>query len=116
MKRTRIIMADHSVHDHELPPPFAHQFDDLVQQHESTNLGMWTFLVTEVMFFGGLFMAYLIYRMMYPHAFAEASHELDIFWGGLNTVILLSSSLTMALGVAASQEGNNKMTAFFLLL
>ena len=109
-------MADRSMHEHEIQPPFAHQFDDLEQQHESTNLGMWVFLVTEVMFFGGLFMAYLVYRMMFPHAFAEASHHLDIFWGGLNTVILLSSSLTMALAVSASQEGNNKVTAFFLLL
>lgn len=94
----------------------AHQFDDLKQQHDSTNLGMWSFLVTEIMFFGALFIAYIVYRTAYPHAFAEGSHHLDVLLGGVNTVVLISSSLTMALAVAASSEGKNKQTGIFLIL
>ena len=66
---------------------------------------MWLFLVTEVMFFGGLFMAYLLYRVWYPEAWAEGSLELDIALGGFNTVVLIGSSLTMAMAVRAAQTG-----------
>jgi cytochrome c oxidase subunit 3 len=66
------------------------------QQYETAQFGMWVFLVTEVMFFGGLFTAYLIYRIQFPEAWANGSHHLDILWGCFNTVVLIGSSLTMA--------------------
>ena len=66
---------------------------------------MWLFLVTEILFFGGLFLAYLVYRMPYPEAFAEASHHLDVVLGGINTAVLIGSSLTMAMAVCAAQLG-----------
>ena len=83
----------------------AHHFDDALQQREASTLGMWIFLVTEVMFFGGLFTAYVTYRALYPDAFAHASHHLDVRLGTFNTVVLITSSLTMALAVHAAQVG-----------
>src|SRR5215203_3958844 len=68
----------------------------MAQQAEASTLGMWVFLVTEIMFFGGLFMAYLLYRYRSPEGFAEASNHLNVNWGGANTIILIVSSLTMA--------------------
>src|SRR5881394_1861699 len=91
---------------HTSPP--ADQFDDLQQQHEAAELGMWVFLCTEIMFFGGLFLAYTIYRNQDEAAFAAASHELELFWGTLNTVVLLTSSLTMALAVHAAETSRRK--------
>jgi cytochrome c oxidase subunit 3 len=83
----------------------AHHFDDAVQQHEAASLGMWVFLVTEIMFFGGLFTAYAAFRALHPDAFASASHHLDVRLGTLNTAVLIASSLTMALAVHAAQVG-----------
>src|SRR5436190_954275 len=80
----------------------AHQFDDAVQQHEAATLGMWSFLATEVLFFGGALTAYAVYRYRYSAAFATASHELYESLGGINTCVLLCSSLTMALAVRAA--------------
>jgi cytochrome c oxidase subunit 3 len=77
----------------------AHQFNTPDQQHEAATLGMWTFLATEVLFFGGLFMAYSIYRHAYPAAWQEGSHHLHESLGAINTAVLLTSSLTMALAV-----------------
>ena len=96
-------------------PALQHQFDTMEQQQESATLGMWLFLVTEIMFFGGLFMAYLLYRIWYPAAWAEGSLELDIRLGGLNTAVLIGSSLTMALGVRAAQTGFPRATVNWLL-
>ena len=79
------------------------QFDDLEQQHEASLLGMWLFLATEVLFFGGLITAYAVYRSTSPREVALASHHMNVPLGCLNTVILLGSSLTMALAVRASQ-------------
>jgi len=79
-------------------------------------LGMWVFLVTEVMFFGGLLTAYLVYRVWYPVAWAEGSLELDILMGGFNTVVLIGSSLTMALAVRSAQTGAPKATVRWLIL
>jgi cytochrome c oxidase subunit III len=93
----------------------AHHFTDLRQQYEATSLGMWAFLVTEVLFFGGLFAAYAVYRHAYAEAFIAASHHLDIVLGGINTAILIASSLTMALAVHAAQIGNRKLIMIFLL-
>jgi len=96
------------------PPALQHHFDSLEQQFDASVLGMWTFLVTEVLFFGGLFMAYIIYRTWYPLAFAEGSHHLDITLGALNTGVLIASSLTMALAVYAGQQASRKWQLIFL--
>ena len=93
----------------------AHHFVDLDQQHEANILGMWTFLVTEVMFFGGMFAVYLIYRFAYSDVFAEASRHLDVRLGTINTGVLLCSSLTMALAVHAVQTSKRKLAVTFLL-
>jgi cytochrome c oxidase subunit 3 len=84
----------------------AHQFDDAVQQRDASTLGMWVFLVTEVMMFGGLFATYVLYRSTYPEGFAEASRHLDATLGAMNTLVLLGSSLTMALAVRSAQLGS----------
>jgi len=96
-------------------PGLQHQFDDMAQQEESVSLGMWMFLVQEIMFFGGLFTAYLVFRSKYPMAFAAGSNHLDAFWGGLNTLVLIVSSLTMALTVYYAQKGQ-RMTQVVLIL
>jgi len=83
----------------------AHHFESLEAQQQAATLGMWIFLVTEVLFFGGALAAYAVYRGWYPEAFAAASHELDIVLGTTNTAILITSSLTMALAVHAAQLG-----------
>ncbi|MQA31810.1 MAG: cytochrome c oxidase subunit 3 family protein [Luteitalea sp.] len=75
---------------------------------------MWVFLVTEVLFFGGLFLTYIIYRSWYPDAFAFASHELDVTLGTINTAVLIGSSLTMALAVHAAQTGERRLLLMFL--
>ena len=86
----------------------AHHFDNLEQQREAGALGMWVFIAQEVMFFGGLFLAYLIYRMQYPTAFMAASNHLDWRIGTFNTAVLITSSLTMALAVWATQTGRSR--------
>jgi len=96
-------------------PALAHHFETLEQQTDASTLGMWIFLVTEVLFFGGLFTAYLVYRTLYPDAFAAASHEMVVWAGTLNTVILITSSLTMALAVHAAQTGERRQIAIFLV-
>jgi cytochrome c oxidase subunit III len=91
-------------------PYLQHHFDDMEQQAEASTLGMWVFLVTEIMFFGGLFMAYLVYRWQSPMGFQEASHHLNIYWGAANTAILIISSLTMALAVRSAQTSQPART------
>jgi cytochrome c oxidase subunit 3 len=93
----------------------AHQFDTLDQQRDVASLGMWIFLVTEVLFFGGLFLVYSVYRGWYPQAFAASSHELIVWAGTLNTVVLITSSLTMALAVHAAQIGHRRALVALLL-
>jgi cytochrome c oxidase subunit 3 len=95
--------------------PLAHHFENLAQQREASTLGMWIFLVTEVLFFGGLFAAYAVYRALYPDAFAAASSTLDLALGTVNTVVLIASSLTMALAVHAAQTGGRRALVLFLL-
>jgi cytochrome c oxidase subunit 3 len=85
------------------PPILSHQFDDVHQQTEASLLGMWVFLATEVMFFGGLLTAFAVYRSTAPREFALASRHLSVLLGCVNTVVLLGSSLTMALAVRAAQ-------------
>ncbi len=86
-------------------PALAHQFDSLEQQHQTALLGMWMFLATEVLFFGGLFTGYTVYRIWYPETFAAASGHLNLWLGAINTAVLIGSSLTMALAVHAAQLG-----------
>lgn len=97
-------------------PGLAHHFDSIPQQTEATTLGMWVFLVTEIMFFGGIFTAYLVYRTLFPEAFAAGSHELDVALGALNTAVLLASSLTMALAVRSGQVRDRRGTMVMLVL
>jgi len=92
------------------------QFETPSQQKEASTLGMWIFLVTEIMFFGGLFLAYSIYRREFADAFAVASNTLDVVIGAVNTAVLLCSSYTMVLAVRAAQMGNRKALIIFLIL
>ncbi len=85
--------------------PLAPHFESHAQQREAASLGMWIFLATEIMFFGGLFTAYVVYRAAFPEAFAAASQRLDLLLGTTNTAVLILSSLTMALGVRGAQLG-----------
>jgi cytochrome c oxidase subunit III len=102
--------------EHEAHHPWLqHHFDSMEQQAEASTLGMWVFLVTEIMFFGGLFMAYLVYRWYSPSGFQEASHHLNIYWGTANTAILIISSLTMALAVRAAQTSQPRGTQVLFL-
>jgi cytochrome c oxidase subunit III len=94
----------------------AEQFETLDQQQDAARLGLWTFLATEILFFGGLFMGYIVYRHAYPHAFAVGSRHTNVFYGTLNTAILLTSSLWMALAVNAVEEGRTKLLVRYLLL
>jgi len=103
---------EHAAHH----PMLQHHFDNMEQQKEASSLGMWIFLITEIMFFGGMFAAYLVYRHSYYDAFMWGSSSLDIKWGAINTVVLIVSSLTMALAVHAAQLGMRKMLMFFLVL
>ncbi len=100
----------HDGHSHPHHPKLQHHFDDMGQQAEASTLGMWVFLVTEIMFFGGLFMAYIVYRHQSPEGFAEASNHLDVIWGAANTVVLIVSSLTMAMAVRAAQTSAKPKT------
>jgi cytochrome c oxidase subunit 3 len=101
---------------HAHNPNLQHHFIDMPQQQEAAALGMWVFLVTEVMFFGGMFFAYILYRTWYHEGFVAGSHHLDLFWGALNTLILIVSSLTMALAVRAAQLGNRRGQIVNLIL
>ncbi len=94
----------------------AHHFDDAEQQYVAAELGMWLFLATEVLFFGGLFLLYTTYRYWYPAEFIAASHHLDVWLGTFNTAILLSSSLTMVLAVHAAQTNWRRGQVMFLVL
>jgi cytochrome c oxidase subunit III len=93
--------ADHGQHGHH--KDLAHHFISMDQQNAANKLGMWAFLVQELLFFGGLFMAYVAMRFLYPETFHHAYEHLSIPMGAANTVVLLTSSLTMALAVRAAQ-------------
>jgi cytochrome c oxidase subunit 3 len=92
------------------------QFDTEAQQKDASTLGMWIFLITEVMFFGGMFTAYTVYRRAYSDAFAVASASLNVTIGAINTAVLLVSSFTMVLAVRASQLGQRRTLILFLVL
>lgn len=106
-----------SAHEHHYHPPgLQHQFENMGQQQESASIGMWMFLAQEIMFFGGLFTAYLVFRSQYPMAFAAGSNHLDIYWGAGNTVVLIVSSLTMALAVHYAQTGKRMAQVVCIIL
>ena len=105
----------HDTHEYH-QPGLQHHFEDMGQQQESGLIGMWMFLVQEIMFFGGMFTVYLVFRSRYPMAFAAGSNHLDAFYGGLNTLVLIVSSLTMALAVRAAQMGQRNLQVILLIL
>jgi cytochrome c oxidase subunit III len=104
--------AEHGLH----PPGFSHQFEDMDQQRDAANLGMWIFLATEIMFFGGLFMGYVVYRSHFPGAFADGSRLLNVKFGATNTAVLIGSSLTMALAIHSAQVGKKMSQVWYLIL
>lgn len=103
-------MADnHAAHYHH-----AHHFANAEEEFQAAKQGMWLFLVTEVLMFGGLFVAYAVFRGLYPEMFAEAHKLLAVNMGATNTVVLITSSLTMALAVSATQRGERKKASILL--
>jgi cytochrome c oxidase subunit 3 len=104
--------VDHNHHD----PNLAHHFDTPEQQAQTGKLGMWVFLGTEILMFGGLFCAYSVYRHNHPEVFEYAHQYLNKTLGAINTLVLITSSLTMAWGVRASQLGQKKTLIFMLVL
>ncbi len=101
-------MASHSV-------ALRHHFETAEQQKDASTIGMWIFLVTEIMFFGGLFMTYIAYRGAYPDAFAAGSQKLSIVLGTINTGVLICSSLTMAMAVHFAALGKKNLLVLFLI-
>ncbi len=93
-----------------------HHFDDLDQQREASTFGMWVFLCTEILFFGGLFTTYVVYRERFHGVFAQASHHLNVVMGGTNTAVLICSSLSMAMSIWAAQMNKRKLTVLLLLV
>src|SRR5213595_2078931 len=93
-----------------------HHFENMEQQREAGTLGMWVFLVTEIMFFGGMFLAYTLYRSKFPEAFASASNHLSLPLGAINTGVLILSSFTMALAVYNAQLGGRRNQVICLVL
>lgn len=96
-------------------PALSHQFDSMQQQQDASTFGMWVFLLTEIMMFGGLFTAYLIYRIKYYPAFVAGSTSISVSWGFANTLVLIGSSFTMAMSVWAAQQGRRKAQVWFLI-
>jgi cytochrome c oxidase subunit III len=105
-----------TTHDHAAHPALQHHFENMEQQREAGTLGMWVFLVTEIMFFGGMFLAYTLYRYQFPPAFVSASNHLDIKLGAINTAVLIVSSFTMAMAVYSTQIGRQRSTVICLIL
>jgi cytochrome c oxidase subunit III len=102
--------------EHEHPAYLRHHFATVGQQRETASFGMWLFLLTEIMFFGGLFAAYLIYRNWYYPAFVAGSHQLSILLGTVNTAVLICSSFTMAMGVYSAEMKRKGALVMWLLL
>jgi cytochrome c oxidase subunit III len=96
-------------------PALANQFDSMEQQQDASTFGMWVFLLTEIMMFGGLFTAYLIYRLKYYPAFVAGSTSISVSWGFANTLVLIGSSFTMAMAVWSAQTGRKKGQIWFLI-
>jgi cytochrome c oxidase subunit 3 len=103
-------------HEHGHSPFLQHHFYTMSQQASSAKLGMWLFLAQEVLFFSALFTAYFVFRSLYPETYEAAHYQLNATLGGVNTIVLLTSSLTMALAVRAAQTNNQKWTVINLSL
>ncbi len=97
-------------------PALLHHFSDAQQQKNAASLGMWLFLVTEIMFFGGMFCAYLIYRLQHFNAFAAGSQQLSVAMGATNTAVLIVSSVTVVLAVKAAEAGRRKVLVGYLIV
>jgi len=110
------LASAHAAAQEAAAPELRHHFADLPAQREAASLGMWIFLATEVLFFGGMFTAYVVYRSSFRRAFEGASNLLDIRLGAFNTAVLILSSLTMALAVWAASQGKKKLIVAFLVL
>jgi len=102
--------------EHGHNPNLQHHFYSMEQQLEASTFGMWVFLVTEIMFFGGMFMVYILYRHLYPNAWMHGSNHLNVTLGALNTAVLICSSLTMVLAVRAAQISSRKGQIVNLIL
>ncbi len=102
--------------DHGESKFLQHHFREMSQQFEAAKIGMWLFLVTEVLLFGGLFVGYGIMHAKHPEAFMAAHHHLDKVMGALNTIVLLFSSFTMVMAVWAAQTNRRKLTILFLII
>ncbi|MEJ2054510.1 MAG: cytochrome c oxidase subunit 3 family protein [Calditrichaceae bacterium] len=96
------------------PKYLAHHFSDAEQQRDSAKLGMWIFLITEVLLFSGLFTFYAVYRSWYPNMFLDAHKQLNVTMGTLNTIVLITSSVTIALAIRAMQFNKRKQTIILL--
>jgi cytochrome c oxidase subunit 3 len=96
--------------------PIEHQFDDAGQQRDAATMGMWIFIATEILFFGGMFLGYTVYRSAYPQAFAEASRHTLVVFGGINTAVLLISSTVMAFAVRAARANRRGLLGFLLVV
>jgi cytochrome c oxidase subunit III len=94
----------------------AHHFASADDEFEASKQGMWVFLVTEVLMFGGLFVGYAVFRGLYPEMFHAAAHHLSVKMGAINTVVLITSSLTMVMGVTSAQRGRRDRSILFLVL
>jgi cytochrome c oxidase subunit III len=110
---TNPAVVDHPTTEHSV---LAHHFDNISQQREAESLGMWVFLATELLIFGALFCGYTVYRFKYSYDFEVASGELNLLIGAINTFVLLTSSLTMALSVWATRFGYRRMLLWCLSL
>jgi cytochrome c oxidase subunit III len=112
------VSASPQAGEQQLSPQYtvAHHFDTADQQFESNRMGVWLFLVTEILFFGGLFCAFAVFRSWYFDGFVEAHHHLDKVLGAINTLVLISSSLTMALAVRSAQTTNKVMVRWMLAI
>ena len=101
-------------HSHGTGHPHAHHFESAEHEYDATKFGTWTFLLTEMLMFGGLFVGYILFHEKYPDMFHAGSTFLNWKLGSLNTVVLLASSLSMALSIHYAQHNNKKMTLFNL--
>src|SRR5215471_11532767 len=116
MRRTPLLDSQTTIAEHPHHPALVHHFDDMEQQKEASTFGMWVFLLTEIMMFGGIFVAYMIYRIKYYDAFVAGSSSINVVWGFINTLVLIISSLTMALAVSAAQRGVVRAQQIFIVL
>jgi cytochrome c oxidase subunit III len=114
MSHAAILNGDAGHHAHN--PHLAHHFHNMEQQHEAAKLGVWLFLVTEVLLFGGLFCFYAIYRSWNPEMFIDVHKLLDVKLGAINTLVLIFSSVTVALAIRSIQLDNPKQSAVFLVI